>query len=358
MNIKSHIKDYSAEIEPDFSFFTELKTKKNSLVVVDRNVFNIYRTILFQDIDESRLFIMDAAEENKTMETVLQICEKFTLLSAKRNALLISIGGGIVQDITGFAANILYRGIRWIFVPTTLLACCDSCIGSKTSLNYKQFKNLLGTFYPPDELYICSKFFNTLTDLDFMSGLGEVVKFNVMSGEAGVDLIEHDIDLLLARDSDTLNRFVERSLHFKKPYIEKDEFDKGERINLNFAHTFGHAIESVSGYNIPHGSAVAIGMLIANRISVTRGYLDAAMAARIETICRKILTLHIEPGYFQFESIINAIRKDKKQINESLTAVLLSNNMNIQVYHDIHESEIEEAICYVLKQLGITPCCR
>ncbi|MEI8198974.1 MAG: AroB-related putative sugar phosphate phospholyase (cyclizing) [Eubacteriales bacterium] len=357
MNIKSHIKDYIAEIEPDFSFFAELKTKKNSLFVVDRNVFNLYRTILFQDIDESLLFILDASEEYKTMETVLQICEKFTLMSAKRNALLISIGGGIVQDITGFAANILYRGISWIFIPTTLLACCDSCIGSKTSLNYKQFKNLLGTFYPPDELYICSKFFDTLTDLDFMSGLGEVVKFNVMSGEAGVDMIERNMDLLLARDSDTLNRFVELSLHFKKPYIEKDEFDKGERINLNFAHTFGHAIESVSDYNIPHGSAVAIGMLIANRISVTRGYMDADMAARIEKICRKILTLHIEPEYFKLESIINAIKKDKKQISESLTAVLLSNNMNIQVYHDIHESEIEEAIRYVLKQLDVIPCC-
>lgn len=353
MNIKSHLKDYSVVIEPNFSFFADLKTKKNYLLVVDKNVYSLYKEILFSDIDENRLFILDAVEENKTIDTALEICEKFIQLSAKRNALLISVGGGIVQDVTGFAANILYRGIQWIFVPTTLLACCDSCIGSKTSLNYKTYKNLLGTFYPPDELHICAAFFKTLTDLDFKSGLGEVVKFNVMSGSTGVGLIERDIDLLLARDTDTLNRFVESSLNFKKPYIENDEFDKGERIFLNFAHTFGHAIETVSHFHIPHGSAVAIGMLIANRISVNRGYFDVDMASRIENVCRKILTLHIEPDYFQIDSIINAIQNDKKQISESLTAVLLSDNMNIGIYHDIQDSEIDDAVKYVLQQLEI-----
>lgn len=351
MNIKSYLKDYSVTIEPDFTFFTELKNKKNYLLVVDKNVYNIYREILFADMDESRLYIIDAIEENKTMETVLLICEKFTTLSAKRNALLISVGGGIVQDITGFVANILYRGIHWIFVPTTLLACCDSCIGSKTSLNYKQFKNLLGTFYPPDQLHICSGFFETLTDLDFKSGLGEVVKFNVLSGPAGVDSLERDIDLLLARDIDTLNRCVEKSLDFKKPFVEKDEFDRGERIFLNFAHTFGHAIESVSDFKVPHGSAVALGMLIADRISVNRGYFDILMAKRIEKITAKILTLDIEPAYFRIESIIRAIRNDKKQTSDSLTAVLLADNMDIQIYHDIQESEIDKAIREVVSSL-------
>ena len=331
MIIKSHLKDYNVIIENDFSFFAELKNKENYLFVIDKNVFDLYNDILFAGIEESRLFILDAVEDNKRIETALEICEKFTQLSAKRNALLISVGGGIVQDITGFAANILYRGIQWIFVPTTLLACCDSCIGSKTSLNYKHYKNLLGTFYPPDELHICSSFFKTLTDLDFKSGLGEVVKFNVMSGPTGLDLLESKIDLLIERDTDTLNRFVESSLNFKKPFIEKDEFDKGDRISLNFAHTFGHAIESVSRFNVPHGSAVAIGMMIANQISVNRGYFDANMAKRIGKMCVKILTLHLELDYFELDPIIDAIRNDKKQISDSLTAVLLSENMSILI---------------------------
>lgn len=345
------MKDYSVIIEPDFSFFEELKNKPNSLWVVDRIVYDLYKEKLFAGIDTSRLYLLDAIEENKTMDTVLSICEKFTTLSAKRNALLISVGGGIVQDTTGFVANILYRGIHWIFVPTTLLACCDSCIGSKTSLNYKKFKNLLGTFYPPDELHICSDFFKTLTDIDFKSGLGEVVKFNVMSGMSGVNRIEQSIDLLLDRDTDTLNQFVESSLCFKKPYIEKDEFDQGERIYLNFAHTFGHAIESVSEFRVPHGSAVAMGMLIANRISVNRGIFDDTTARRIEAVCLKILTLHLDPSYFTLDAIIRAIRNDKKQISEALTAVLLHGDMDIMISHDICEEEMKRAIAYVLQVL-------
>lgn len=353
MIIKSHSKDYSVNLEPDFDFFAKLKDRKNSLFVVDRNVYLLYKDILFSDMDESDIYILDAVEENKNMESVLKICEVFTTLSAKRNALLISVGGGIVQDITGFAANILYRGINWIFVPTTLLASCDSCVGSKTSLNYKQYKNLLGTFYPPDEIYICPEFFKTLTDVDFKSGLGEVVKFNVMSGTEGISLIEHDIDRLLERDTKLLNRFVEKSIAFKKPFVEKDEYDKAERIYLNFAHTFGHAIETVSHYKIPHGSAVAIGMLIANRISISRGYFNEDIALRIEKIVRKILTLHLDPEYFEIDQLVNAIRKDKKQISESLTAVLLTQNMNIDVFHDILPDEISGAITYVQKILNI-----
>ena len=347
MKIKSHMKDYEAIIEPDFAFFTELKKKQNALWVADRIVYELYKETLFVGIDESRLILLDAVEEKKTMETVLAICDKFTTLSAKRNALLISVGGGIIQDVTGFVANILYRGIQWIFVPTTLLACCDSCVGSKTSLNYKQFKNLLGTFYPPDKLHICADFFKTLSDLDFKSGLGEVVKFNVMSGISGVDRIEQKIDLLLARDTDTLNQFVERSLLFKKPYIENDEFDQGDRIYLNFAHTFGHAIESVSRFRVPHGSAVAIGMLIANRISVSRGIFDEKVEKRIEAVCLKILTLHLDPAYFRLDGIIQAIRNDKKQISESLTAVLLYGDMDIMISHDVGEEEMEFAVSYV-----------
>ncbi len=111
--------------------------------------------------------MLEANEENKVISTVLSICEKIMEMPSKRNTVLLSIGGGIIQDITGFVANVIYRGIRWIFIPTTLLAACDSCIGGKTSLNYKTYKNLLGTFYPPDEIHICSQMFRTLGEKDF-----------------------------------------------------------------------------------------------------------------------------------------------------------------------------------------------
>ena len=242
MIIKSSTKDYSVNISDSFDFINKITIDEKSFFVIDRLLYDLYKEKLFNNIPEKQLYLLDAVEENKTIETALSICEIITNISAKRNAKLISFGGGIVQDVTGFVANILYRGIHWTFFPTTLLAACDSCIGGKTSLNYKKHKNLLGTFYPPDEIFICTPFFKTLTERDFQSGLGEVVKFNIMFGEEGIKKMEDNIDSLLERNDDKLMEFVLSSLEFKKTFIEQDEFDKGIRIHLNFAHTFGHSL--------------------------------------------------------------------------------------------------------------------
>ena len=190
MIIKSSTKDYEVNIYRDFSKAKALEVDKNTFVVIDKILYSLYKEELFENIPSEQLYILEAIEDNKRIETALEICEIMTSIPAKRNAKLISFGGGIVQDVTGFVANILYRGIHWTFYPTTLLAACDSCIGGKTSLNYKKFKNLLGTFFPPDEVNICTPFFKTLSEKDFQSGLGEVVKFNVMFGEAGIKNME------------------------------------------------------------------------------------------------------------------------------------------------------------------------
>ena len=248
MIIHSRFKDYTVHKENSLDFLYQLCKTGNAEFVIDEKVYGLYKKY-FSEIPADRLYTIEATEEHKVIDTALAICEKMTQIPAKRNARLISVGGGIIQDITGFVANILYRGIKWTFVPTTLLASCDSCIGGKTSLNYKNFKNLLGTFYPPDDIHICPAFFDTLSERDFESGLGEVVKFNIMAGKKGLDNIEKNIDLLLERDYNCLQHFVESSLSFKKDFIEQDEFDRGERIKLNFAHTFGHAIETVTSRN-------------------------------------------------------------------------------------------------------------
>lgn len=348
MKIKSKFKDYEVFLEQNKSFLKELVKKDNAQYVIDKNVYEIYSEE-FVDIPENRLIVVEATEEHKIIDTALDICEKITEIPAKRNATLVSIGGGIIQDITGFVANITYRGINWIFVPTTLLAACDSCIGGKTSLNYKKFKNLLGTFFPPDEIHICSELFQTLTEKDFKSGLGEVVKFNIMAGKEGLENIEMNIQDLLNRNPDVINKFVESSLSFKKTFIEIDEFDKGERIKLNFAHTFGHAIEVVTEYEIPHGTAVAIGMIMANSISSTRGLLDRNIVKRSEAVLLKVIDIELDLLNKPLENYMKAIRKDKKQVNDSLTAVLISNygvNGELSVIHDVTEKEIEQAIEY------------
>lgn len=351
MNIQSRFKEYEVVFESDTDFLINLSKTSNAQFVIDEKVYGLYQN-LFADIPAERLILVEAIEQNKVIDTALNICEKLTEIPAKRNATLISIGGGIIQDITGFVANITYRGINWIFVPTTLLAACDSCIGGKTSLNYKKYKNLLGTFYPPDEIHICSRMFQTLTERDFKSGLGEVVKFNIMAGEGGLCNIENSIASLLSREPEVVNRFVESSLLFKKGFIEVDEFDRGERIKLNFAHTFGHAVEVITEYEIPHGTAVAMGMIMANSISQKRGLIGRDIVSRSENVLLKVIDIDVELLSKPIESYIKAIRKDKKQVNESLTAVLISSygkNGELSLIHDLTEKETEEAVKYFIE---------
>lgn len=352
MIIQSSAKQYKVIAESDSAFAAKLIQKDDALIVIDRTVYELYHKALFQGIPEKKLFILEAAEENKTIDTALRICEIMTDIPAKRNAWLISFGGGIVQDVTGFAANILYRGVNWAFVPTTLLAACDSCIGGKTSLNYHSYKNLLGTFFAPNEIHICADFFSTLSDADYKSGLGEVVKFNVMRGERGIDEIERDIGGLLSRNPAEVSRCVERSLQFKKQYIEKDEFDRGIRAHLNFAHTFGHAYEAASRYRIPHGTAVAMGTIAANRISASRGWLDEGLASRMEDVLLKIIPVEPETiAGMEMDVVLSAIRKDKKQVGDSITAVLFDREMHLQLVHDLTQEEAETGTRYVFDRI-------
>jgi 3-dehydroquinate synthase len=349
MIIHSKFKEYSVIIENDLKFLERLQEIENTQFVIDKKVYDLYNEC-FQNIPYDKLILMEALETNKIIDTALDICEKMTDIPAKRNAHIVSVGGGIIQDVTGFVANIMYRGIKWTFVPTTLLASCDSCIGGKTSLNYKRYKNLLGTFYPPDEIHICSAFFQTLSEKDYKSGLGEVVKFNIMAGEEGLANIETNIEQLLNRSENTINRFVESSLAYKKTFIEIDEFDRGERIKLNFAHTFGHAIEVVTNYVVPHGTAVAIGMIMADAISVKRGILNPELSMRAEDILMKIIDIDFSLFNFNMEQYLAAIRKDKKQTNTSLTAVLRTDENGLEIIKDMKTEEVAYAMEYFIQK--------
>lgn len=349
MEIISRFKTYSVEFVDTLQKLHVLAGQKETFFVFDAKVYVLYKDS-FPQLPAEKLYLLDAVEQKKNMDTVLDICEKMTAMAAKRNTHLVSVGGGIVQDITGFVANSLYRGIKWTFYPSTLLAACDSCIGGKSSLNYKGFKNLLGSFYPPDEILIYPEFFRTLTARDYCSGLGEVVKFNVIAGKDGLAKIEKDIDCILEHDYEKLSEYVHSSLLFKKKFIEEDEFDRGVRILLNFAHTFGHALETVSDYAVPHGSAVAIGMMIANDISVQRGYLQESYTERIRNVCKKILTnIEVKSEWTDIDRLLAAIRKDKKQTSESINAVLILDNLELAVFKDIKEKEIQKAVEKILQ---------
>uniref|UniRef100_A0A7C9NCG2 3-dehydroquinate synthase n=1 Tax=Muribaculaceae bacterium Z82 TaxID=2304548 RepID=A0A7C9NCG2_9BACT len=338
MIVHASIKDYEVRFEDSFENVAAALAEGAPFVVVDRRVHALYPH-LFEAVASDRLFLLDAVEEKKVVDSVLDICRAMAAMGAKRNARLVSVGGGITQDVTGFAANILYRGIAWVFVPTTLLAACDSCIGGKTSLNFEGYKNLLGTLYPPDRILIAPSFFETLSEADLASGLGEVVKFNVMGGSDALSELEASIDGLLALDPETVNRFVRRSLEFKRGIIEEDEFDGGRRVLLNFAHTFGHAFEASSSYAIPHGSAVALGMVAADAVSASRGMLSAELRVRIEALVAKIMP-PFAPALIDDGAVLSAIMSDKKQTGQGITAVLLDENLELEVVHDMAPAEV------------------
>lgn len=349
MKIMSKLKEYHVLFERELGFLWDILETPFSQIVVDKKIYELYKDY-FSQMDEGKIFLVDAIEENKVIETALAICERMTDIPAKKNAVLISMGGGIIQDITGFAANILYRGVKWIFVPTTLLAQCDSCIGGKTSLNYQRYKNLLGTFYPPDEIHICPQFIRTLTREDFESGIGEVIKFNLMGGQEGIVRMKGQINALMERDSNAVEKAIRYSLEFKKPFIEQDEFDWNERIKLNFAHTFGHAVETVSEYGIPHGTAVAIGMIMANRVSVRRGLLKEETAKACEALLLQVIHINYALMDKPLEEFLGAMKKDKKQVSDSLTIVLMTDKAGeLRIVHDAAVDEIREAYAYFEK---------
>jgi 3-dehydroquinate synthase len=214
----------------------------------------------------------------------------------------------------------MYRGVSWIFFPTSLLAQGDSCIGSKTSINFEKFKNLVGGFYPPHKIYIYPNFLETLTQVEIKSGMGEMLHYFVVSGEDDFKMYKTYYKEAI-NDKVVLARIIARSLEIKKRYIEKDEFDQNIRQVFNYGHSFGHAIESLTNYEIPHGIAVSYGMDMANFISVKMGFISEEIRNEI-----RYVTEYIWDGYSikyldQIE-LINALSKDKKNVGSKLGLIL------------------------------------
>lgn len=351
MKVKSYLKEYEVEFCTDFCFLKTIEKLENSFWIIDKKVYELYEEKLSVCVGNSPYYILEAVETNKNIEHALEIIEQMVGLKSKRNTNLISIGGGIVQDVSGFVANILYRGIPWTWIPTTLLAQTDSCIGSKTSLNYKQYKNLLGYFYPPDKIYVETGFVHTLEEKDYLSGLGEIMKCALMAGYQSFLETADNIESLLLKKNDVLTHEIMKALEFKKKVIEIDEFDKEYRNIMNYGHTFGHALESTSRYEIPHGQAVSFGMMIANEISEARGYISGQCKAEVnEKIARIIQKSLLCSEYLEPDRYLEILKKDKKYTGMMHNCILW-NMEGVKKYRDVTDEEIISASRKVLEKL-------
>ena len=223
----------------------------------------------------------------------------------------------------GFLASVTYRGVDWIFVPTTLLSQGDSCIGSKTSINFGEFKNQMGTFYPPKEIVIDTRFLNTIGERERRSGIGEMLHYFLLGGSDTYSTFKRLHGSALKGDEQALRDIIVRSLEIKKSFIEKDEFENGTRKLLNYGHTFGHAIETMTAFSIPHGIAVAHGMNISNFVSHKLGMIDEAHYNEVKGIIKNIAGTEQIRG-FSLDTYISALKKDKKNTQRGINVVLSS----------------------------------
>ena len=345
ITIRSNLRNYTVHFQDNADFVEGFSRFHQRLFVIDENVWRLHGSGCLSSIPESERMIFPISEERKNLASVMEIYDRLMERSAKKNMTLISIGGGIIQDITGFVASTLYRGLNWVFVPTTLLAQADSCIGSKTSLNYKRFKNIIGTFYPPSEVHIYATFLQTLGKSDFLSGMGEVAKLHIMGGADTTFALNGALPAILERDKAALLSAIRRSLSVKLSYMEGDEFDTGRRNLLNYGHCFGHALETVCNYSIPHGQAVVIGMLVANRIAVQRGLLSEENDRRIaEQILAALLDFKLELSRFSTVELITAMKHDKKRVGEGLVVVMITDALEMIKADDITPEEVQAVL--------------
>ncbi len=317
--IKSSPFDYSVKFINDKDLRSVLLQNRNinkqkNFIFVDKNVNKIYKEKFWK---KDYTLTLIANEENKTINSSLHIIDLLNKNNFTKKEILISIGGGITQDVTAFARSIFKRGINWTYFPTTLLSMADSCIGAKSAINYGGSKNLIGLFSAPREVFINTTFLKTLDKKDILSGYGEIIKLCIVGGESTIKEFKivkelQNGDLLFKIDV-----LIKIALMVKKAVITEDEFENNIRKALNYGHTIGHAIEPIVKYKIPHGIAVLIGMFVENYISNEYGYLDLPSC----NMLNKIIIDYIDKkslNYLKLVTITDLLlhmKKDKK--NES-----------------------------------------
>ena len=289
-------------------------------VLIDARVAELHEATIAPLLSATSVQLIDATEDQKSMERMPVFMSRLLEARVRRGHRLLAVGGGIVQDIVCFIAATLLRGIEWRFIPTTLLAQADSCIGSKSSINVGKTKNAVGTYTPPGEICVWPDFLDTLDGRDVRSGIGEMLKVHAIDGPESFSRIAGDYELLTT-DRAVLLEYIRRSLGIKRELIELDEFDRGLRNVLNYGHSFGHAIESATGFAIPHGIAITIGMDMANFVAACLGTASRGPFERMHPTLQRNFA-----GYERREiplgRLLDALGTDKKNTDAGLRVVL------------------------------------
>jgi 3-dehydroquinate synthase len=290
-----------------------IATSAHPLLLIDVRVRDLY----FKGqnlVPADQMLCVDATEGFKTLDGALQVCDLMQRCGASRTSTLYVIGGGILQDVGGFAAAMYKRGIPWVFIPTTVLAQSDSCVGGKTGLNHQSTKNLLALFSAPRRVLIHTGFLATLSDADLISGMGEVLRLAITGGPDSVALYERLSPHALARDGAALETLIAMAASVKRQVVEADEFELDLRRSMNYGHSIGHALEVMVNHAIPHGTAVAIGMAIENDIALAAGIMNAADRDRLAPLCAALIPAEASAHLadLRFDTLLDLLARDKK----------------------------------------------
>ena len=303
-----------------------IKTHNKVLIITDNGVPTKYiqniKKLLRGSI-KTYFLTLPSGEKSKSFKSLKLILENLASLKFDRTDCVIALGGGMVGDISGFASSTYLRGIDFIQIPTTLLAMVDSSVGGKTAINIPEGKNLVGAFYNPKKVFISLDYLKTLSEKEYKSGLGEVVKYSFILNKKLFRILEENSNLILSRNVNILENIVYESILTKAKIVTKDEKESGIRALLNFGHTFGHAIEAKNNYkNVSHGEAVVLGMAIASQISYLENLLSKENLLKINNL---INSLELNTNYkdYKYSDLKPYLMNDKKVAKGKLNLILL-----------------------------------
>ncbi len=339
---------YDIHIDKNISKSTlnkHLGNKNKVLIITDNGVPKKYIKELKNKINNKNItiFTLNKGEKSKSFSSYKKILNKLLELKFDRSDIVIAIGGGVVGDIAGFSAATYLRGIRYIQIPTTLLAQVDSSVGGKTAINVIQGKNLIGAFYNPSIVLISTSFLGTLSRDEYKSGLGEVVKYALIGNKKLKNIIEKNSQDIINRNESVLKIIIEESIKTKSKIVTEDEKESGIRAILNFGHTFGHAIEAHNNYkNITHGAAITLGMVIASKLSFFEGHINNYQLDNIVNLIDS-LGLNTDHSKYKYSQLKQYFLSDKKIKDGKLNLILIDKNFNAFITSKFNNKNISKA---------------
>jgi len=343
---------YNIEIRPGLlrdlgNQISSLTRSRKVCIVTDSMVGPLYVHVVEEALRECSFTVVSAhiptGEDHKTFTSIEAIYDQILPSRIDRQTPLIALGGGVIGDMTGFAAATILRGVPFIQVPTTLLAMVDASVGGKTGINHRVGKNLIGAFHQPIAVLIDPEVLKTLPARELRGGLAECIKHDIIRDSTGFAHLETSIERALKLDIGYLTELVAHNVAIKAAVVAADPFEKAERAHLNFGHTFGHAFESVSNYAMSHGESVAVGMVAASRLAQKLGMIDETSVARIVTLIERA-GLPTSGAPADTNALVESMKFDKKVHGGKLRLILPDRIGNVVIRDDVPVEAVRDAI--------------